>query len=94
MLDNYEFDMDIILHNESSLVFPINQNGAFVRDINYDKQIQKFIARDFMIDKNYKMEIYDDQAFKRSDLKSKMVWIYSNILEKVNYEFYQVQLQE
>ena len=73
LLDNYEFDPNILIHNESTQAFPIYQNGTFVRDAQYDKEIQKFIARDFVIDQNYKKEMYDENAFKRRNLHSKMV---------------------
>ena len=82
MLDNYEYDESMAFQNQRTQAFPVNQNGTFVRDQEYDNMIQKFIARDISIDSNYKKEMFDEDAFKRRNLRSKIVIYLSNVCRK------------
>ncbi|CAI2361674.1 unnamed protein product [Moneuplotes crassus] len=68
----YSFDEGMAVTDERSQAYPVNQNGSIVRDSDYDRQITKFIERDMAIDNNYKKEIYDEDAFKRRDLRAKI----------------------
>ncbi|CAI2362023.1 unnamed protein product [Moneuplotes crassus] len=78
LLDTYEYDETMAVAEQRSQAYPINQNGAFVRDSEYDKQITKFIERDMAIDNYYKKEMFDEDVFKRRDLRSKIKKLTSN----------------
>lgn len=69
----YSFDEGMAVTDERSQAYPVNQNGSFVRDFDYDRQITKFIERDMAIDNNYKKEVFDEDAFKRRHLQAKIV---------------------
>ena len=73
LLDNYEFDQKTVIQNKGTQSFPINNPGRFLRDIDYDKALQKFLINDQFIDKNYSKERYDDEVFKRRNLRTKLV---------------------
>jgi hypothetical protein len=60
------------ISNEHSQAFPINQTGTFLADHVYDTAMKKFFANDGLIDNNFNVNNYDDDVFKRRDLKSKL----------------------
>lgn len=73
LLDHYEYDRVLAFKDERSQAFPTNQSGTYVRDKEYDRQIQKFLNRDKEIERNYQKEVYDDDAFKRRNFRAKIV---------------------
>lgn len=78
LLDNYQQDDNLAIHNEHTQAFPINSSGTFLADQDYDNAIKKFFARESLIDSNFISENYDDDVFKRRDLRSKLAKVSSN----------------
>lgn len=71
--DSYQVDQNLAVHNERTQAFPINYSTTFTADPSYDKAIMKYLQRENLIDKHFNPENYDDEVFKRRNLKSKLV---------------------
>lgn len=77
ILDNYQQDDNLAIHNEHTQAFPINSSGTFLADHDYDNAMKKFFVRESIIDANFISENYDDDVFKRRDLRSKLAKVNS-----------------